>query len=328
MDKKETAWQKIKGFGLLLYDTVNAFFDDQCFRKSASLAYYTVFSIGPLILILIWALGFFYGNQLDSPTGARDEIMVELNQLFGRDIATMLDNTIQKISFESKNSIGVYIGIVVLAFSSTTIFVDIQNSINEIWHVKAKPKKGWLKMIVNRLISFSMIIGLGFLLAASLILSSIVSVMMNFFGKYFQDINMQLLDLINSGVSFVIITTLFGVIFAYLPDAKVRFRDIFWGAIFTTLLFLLGKMGISFYLSNNAVASSYGAAGSVIILLAFVYYASAILYFGAEFTKQYAIKYGKGIRPSAIAVLVKQTELEIDTKTEKKEIVKGGEELT
>ena len=322
MQEKETPWKKIKEFGLLLYATFNDFMDDKCLKKSASLAYYTVFSIGPLILILIWALGFFYGSQMDSPTGARDEIMVELNELFGRDIANMLDSAIKKISFENKNSIGVYIGIGVLIFSSTTIFVDIQNSINEIWKVKAKPKKGWLKLIIDRLISFSMIIGLGFLLMTSLVLSSIISFMMNYVGKYFSDINFEMLGWINSGVSFLIIAVLFGCVFAFLPDAKVRFRDILWGAVFTTLLFLLGKSFISFYLNNNATASSYGAAGSVIILLGFVYYASAILYFGAEFTKQYAIKYGKGVRPRSYAVLLKQTEMEIDTQTGEKEIVK------
>lgn len=322
--QKETFLEKTRGFGLLLIDTVNDFLQDKCLKKSASLAYYTVFSIGPLILILIWAVGFFFGTQLESPTGARDEIMGELNGLFGNDIATMLNSAIQKISLESKSTIGLYVGVGALIFSSTTIFVDIQNSINEIWRVKAKPKKGWLKIIIDRLISFSMILGLGFLLMASLVLSSIISLMMNYIVKYLPDMNIESLDLVNSGISFAVIATLFGFIFAFLPDAKVRFKDIFWGAIFTTLLFLVGKYFISYYLSNNATASSFGAAGSVIILLAFVYYAAAILYFGAEFTKCYAIRYGKGIRPSSYAVLVKQTELEIDPETGMREIVKSN----
>ncbi|GHE47540.1 YihY/virulence factor BrkB family protein [Sphingobacterium griseoflavum] len=315
--EKETPWHKLKGFGLLLFAAITDFMDDKCLKKSASLAYYTVFSIGPLILILVWALGFLYGSQLEGPTGARDEIMGELNQLFGRDIANMLDAAIKRISFENKNSIGVYIGVGALMFSSTTIFVDIQNSINEIWRVKAKPKKGWLKIIIDRLISFSMILGLGFLLMTSLILSSIIGVLMKYAIEYLPDWDIQLVGMVNSGVSFVVIATLFGFIFAFLPDAKVRLRDIFWGAIFTTLLFLLGKSAISYYLTNNATASSYGAAGSVIILLAFVYYAAAILYFGAEFTKRYAMKYGKGIIPKSYAVLVQQTELEIDTNKNK-----------
>src|SRR5690606_23816667 len=325
--KKESWGQKVKDFGLLLFDTVNDFLNDKCLKKSASLAYYTVFSIGPRILILIWALGFFYGSQLDSPTGARDEIMEELNQLFGKDIALMLDAAIKRISFESKNSIGVYVGVGALVFSSTTIFVDIQNSINEIWRVKAKPKKGWLKIIVDRLLSFSMIIGLGFLLMTSLILSSIISILMNYVGKYFPQLDVHLLSLVNSGVSFLVVAVLFGFVFAVLPDAKIRFRDIFWGSIFTALLFVLGMSLLSYFLTTNATSSSYGAAGSVIILLAFVYYAAAILYFGAEFTKRYAIKYGRGIRPKSYAVLVKQTELEIDPETGMREVVHKNEDI-
>lgn len=308
----ETIKLKLKKFGLVIYRAFSDFLDDKCLKKSASLAYYTVFSIGPLLLILIWALGFFYGNQLNSPTGARDEILGELTELFGADITTMLDSAIAKISFENKNSIAVYVGIGILIFSSTTIFIDIQNSINEIWRVKAKPKKGWVKLIIDRLLSFSMIIGLGFLLTTSLLLSSIIAVVMNYFGQYVAHFDMELISLVNSVVTFVVITFLFGLIFAFLPDAKVSFRDIFWGALFTSLLFQLGKNLIAYYLSNNATASSYGAAGSVIILLGFVYYASAILYFGAEFTKHYAIAYGKGIRPASYAVMLKQVETEID----------------
>src|SRR5690606_9142227 len=184
MEKKETLWQKIKGFGLLLYATFNDFMEDKCLKKSASLAYYTVFSIGPLILILIWALGFFYGNQLDDTGGARNEIMADLYELLGPDITGLLDAAIQKISLESKNSIGLYIGIGTLIFSSTTIFVDIQNSINEIWQIKVKPKKGWLKIVIDRLLSFSMIIGLGFLLMVSLVLSSIISLLMGKVGDF------------------------------------------------------------------------------------------------------------------------------------------------
>lgn len=314
--KKETLWQKMKGFGLLLWDTLNGFLNDKCLKKSASLAYYTVFSIGPLILILIWALGFFYGNQMDSPSGARDEIMAELNELFGPDIAGMLDTAIQKISVESRNSIGVYIGIGTLIFSSTTIFVDIQKSINEIWQIKVKAKKGWLKIIIDRLLSFSMILGLGFLLMASLILSSVIGLLMGklgyFLEEYLPDINLQMINLINTGVSFLVITILFGCVFAFLPDAKVRFRDVLWGAIFTALLFFLGKSLISMYLSSNATASSFGAAGSIIILLSFVYYAAAILYFGAEFTKHYAIRYGDGVQPRSYAVIVEEKEVELE----------------
>lgn len=320
--EKESLIQKIKSFGRLLVDAGNGFIEDNCMKLSASLAYYTVFSIGPLLIILVWALGFLYGNHLEGPDGARDTVMSELTELFGPEISKLLESAIQKISFENKSNIGLIIGISTLIVTSTTIFVDIQNSINTIWKVKAKPRKGWLKLIINRLISFSMILGLSFLLMASLLISSVIGILSRNIERILGDWNIELWGLINSGITFIIIAVLFGFIFAFLPDAKVRFRDILGGSIFTTILFMIGKYGISLYLSVNATATAYGAAGSMIILLAWVYYSAAILYYGAEFTKEYAIKYGKGISPSSFAVLVKQTELEIDPQTGTRELVK------
>lgn len=325
--EKEPFIQKIKGFGKLLLDSGNGFAEDNCMKLSASLAYYTVFSIGPLIIILIWALGFFYGSQLEGPDGAQHKVISELNDIFGPEITRLLDNAIKQISLENKSSIGLMIGIVTLIMTSTTIFVDIQNSINTIWKVKAKPKKGWLKIIINRLISFSMILGLSFLLMASLLISSVIGLITKNIEMLLDRFQIQHFDIqfwgwVNNGITFLVIVTLFGFIFTFLPDAKVRFKDILGGAIFTTILFMIGKYGISLYLSYNATATAYGAAGSIIILLGFVYYSAAILYFGAEFTKEYAIRYGKGITPASYAVLVKQTELEIDPETGKRELVK------
>ncbi len=324
--QKESLLGKIKGFGKLLLNAGNGFMEDNCMKLSASLAYYTVFSIGPLVMIIIWALGFFYGTHLESSTEAKNQVLYELNDIFGPEISKLLDNAIQKISFENRSSIGLMIGIGTLVLTSTTIFVDIQNSINTIWKVKAKPKKGWLKLIINRLISFSMILGLSFLLMASLLISSIIGVLTKHIETLLSGWNIELWNWVNTGITFTVIAVLFGFIFSFLPDAKVRFRDILGGSIFTALLFMIGKYGISFYLSNNATATAYGAAGSIIILLAWVYYSSAILYFGAVFTKEYAIKYGKGISPSSYAVLVKQTELEIDPDTGRREVVKKHNE--
>lgn len=317
-----TIWTKIKDFWRLLINAGNGFAEDNCMKLSASLAYYTVFSIGPLLLILTWTLGFFYGSALDGSEGAREQVLSELNEIFGKEIASLLESTVHNLSLDSKSNIGIIIGVGTLMFTSTTIFVDIQNSINSIWKVKPKPKKGWLKMIINRLISFSMILGLVFLLMASLIISSVIGIMTDYFNQFMENWDISLIDWINTAITFLVISSLFGIIYAFLPDARVRFKDILGGALFTALLFMFGKFLISLYLSTNATASSYGAAGSIIILLAWVYYSAAILYFGAEFTKEYAIKYGKGIQPTSYAVLVKQTELEIDPETGIREVVK------
>lgn len=303
---------KTREFGKLIIDAGTAFADDRCMKMSASLAYYTVFSIGPLLLILTWALGFFYGAAMDGSEEARAQIIEELDELFGREIASLLESAIHNLSLDSRSNIGIIVGTGTLIFTSTTIFVDIQNSINTIWKVKPKPRKGWIKMIINRLISFSMILGLVFLLMASLIISSVIGIMTDYFNQFMAGLNLNLIDWINTSITYLVISALFATIYAFLPDAKVRLKDIMGGAFFTALLFMLGKFLISLYLSKNMTASSYGAAGSIIILLAWVYYSAAILYFGAEFTKAYAIKYGYGIQPSSYAVLTKQTELEVD----------------
>lgn len=320
---------KIKGFGKLLIKAGMSFAEDRCMKMSASLAYYTVFSIGPLIIIIIWALGFLYGDLADGPDAAKTTVLTELNEIVGPEIGKLLEQTIQQINLENKSNIGLIIGTVTLIITSTTIFIDIQHSINTIWKVKVKPKKDWLKMVINRLISFSMIVGLSFLLMASLLISSIIGVITKHLEKIFrtwhiQELDIQFWDWVNTGITFSVIAVLFGFIFAFLPDAKVRFRDILGGSIFTALLFMIGKYGISVYLSVNATATAYGAAGSIIILLAWVYYSAAILYFGAQFTKEYAIKYGNGIRPTSFAVLIQQTEVEIDIedKITKKKTIK------
>ncbi len=320
--EKSSILKKVKGFGQLLLDAGNGFIEDNCMKMSASLAYYTVFSIGPLLIILVWALGFLYGNHLDGPNGAQNTVMTELTELFGPEISKLLESAVQQISFENKSSIGLIVGISTLIVTATTIFVDIQNSINTIWKIKVKPKKGWLKLIVNRLISFSMIVGLSFLLMASLLISSVIGIITRHLQNLLGDWNIQFWGWINSGITFVIIALLFGFIFAVLPDAKVRFRDILGGSIFTTILFMIGKYGISLYLSVNATATAYGAAGSIIILLAWVYYSAAILYYGAEFTKEYALRYGSGVKPASFAVLIKQTELEIDPSHTKSKTIK------
>ncbi|HLR00110.1 MAG TPA: YihY/virulence factor BrkB family protein [Sphingobacterium sp.] len=309
-EERTSLFQKIKDFGKLIVDAVKSFLDDGCMRMSASLAYYTVFSIGPLIIILIWGLGFFYEHSLAVSGDARNQVMDELTAIFGVEISNLLESAIQKISLDSKSSIGILIGIGTLIATSTTIFIDIQKSLNEIWRIKPKPKKGWLKMIIDRVISFSMILGLSFLLMASLVLSSLLGALTRYIEQYLDFLNLGLVSLINTGITFIVITTLFGGIYAFLPDAKIQFKNIFGGALFTALLFMGGKYLISLYLMNNATASAYGAAGSIIALLAWVYYSAAILYFGAEFTKQYAIRYGEKIEPASFAVLVKQTELE------------------
>jgi membrane protein len=184
-----------------------------------------------------------------------------------------------------------------------------------IWGIKIKPKKGIWSIIRNRLLSFSIIVGLGFLLLVSLVFSAMVDAFSNRLQSLFPHISVLLFYIINVVLTFALTTLIFGTVFKVLPDARIKWKDILAGAITTSILFMLGKFGISYYISKSHVGTTFGAAGSLVILLLWIYYSSVILYVGAEFTKKYAVKYGDEIYPSAYAVTVKQVELEANGKS-------------
>ncbi|HWJ28389.1 MAG TPA: YihY/virulence factor BrkB family protein, partial [Flavisolibacter sp.] len=184
------------------------------------------------------------------------------------------------------------------------VFTEMQSSINFIWSVKAKPKKGWLKFLINRLISFSLIVGLGFLLLVSLIVNALLTILSDRLTRLFPNYSVYLFNIINLAIILAVITLLFSVIYKVLPDAVISWKDALIGAAFTALLFLIGKFLIGFYLGKSNMGVSFGAAASVVVLLTWVYYSSLILYFGAEFTKIYALHSGAGIKPKQTAVFI------------------------
>ncbi|SEM82361.1 membrane protein [bacterium A37T11] len=288
----------------LLVATVNSFIDDKAMKMSAALAYYTLFSLAPLLLIVLWLVGFFFGQHSES----QEQILKELEKMVGTEAAYQIQQVIQKIGLQDKSGLAIGIGIVTLVIGSTTVFVQIQDSINDIWKVRVKPKKEWVRLVLNRLLSFSMIIGIGFLLVVSLIVTTIISSMNVIISRYIPIDTLWMVDLANRAITFLVIATLFGVIFRFLPDARIRWKTVRIGAIFTAVLFMLGQYLIGLYMRYSAPASAYGAAGSVIVILLWIYYTSAILYFGAEFTKEFAKKHGGGITPSPYAVRVVQSE--------------------
>lgn len=295
----------------LLTLSVQGFAEDRAMKMSASLAYYAIFSIAPLLLIIIWLVGFLFGEFVEGQAGVQAEIFGEFASLFGAEVAAQIQQVIQQISVSNKSGIGIAAGVITLVIGSTTIFIDIQHSINLIWKVRAKPRKGWVKMILNRVLSFSMVLGLGFLLITSLLLNGIIVALSSYLLDYFPDLSFILVEWINIGITFLVTATLFGIIFSVLPDARIRFRDVLGGALFTAGLFMLGRYLISVYMQFAAPASAYGAAGSLIVLLLWVYYSAAILYFGAEFTKVYAEKYGNGITPTTYSVKIIQQEIQV-----------------
>jgi len=289
----------------IMKDTINGFIDENCMKLSASLAYYTVFSLGPMLVLMISLAGIFLGQD-----AIEGKIFYEIKGLIGSKAALQVQEMIKNLQLSGKSTTALVISIITLAVGATSVFSDIQNSINMVWHVKAKPKRGWVKLIKDRLLSSSLIISLGFLLVVSLIVNGLIIALTDRLKIYFPDITVLLLNLINLLISFIIISSLFAIIFKILPDVKIKWKDVRAGAIFTTIFFIIGRFLIGFYLETSGTESAYGAAGSIILILLWVYYTSAILYFGAVFTRVYAEYRGSVIEPADFAVHVEEKETE------------------
>lgn len=318
MQKKLT----FKGIWGVIKEAGTGFIDDKVLKLSGSLAYLTIFSIGPLIIVVIFVADLVWGRAAIEGT-----IYGQLKGLLGSDASVQIQDIIKNAAVSNKGTLAAIIGIITLLFSSTAVFAEIQDSVNTIWNLKPKPKKGWLKMLMNRLLSFSVIVSLGFLLLVSLIINGLIEAMSRRLILMFPDIAVAVVYVINLAITFAVISFLFAIIFKVLPDAKIRWKDVMTGSMVTAVLFMLGKFAITFYIGSSNITTTYGAAGSLVILLLWVYYSSVILYFGAEFTKAYAAAYGGRIYPNHYAVWIKQVEVEqeggsLQQKDLKKEKVK------
>jgi membrane protein len=289
---------------LILRQAGSEFFTDNGMKLSASLSYYTVFSLGPVFVIIISLAGIFFGKD-----AVRGKLYYQLNGLIGSEAALQIQEIIQNIEKSQLSTSGAVIGIIVLVFGATGVFSEIQDSINYIWSLKSKPRQGWLRLIFNRLISFSLIVSLAFLLLVSLGIHAVVDLLHDNLKVYFNEATFYIFEGINYIVLFALISTLFAIIFKVLPDGVLKWKDAFVGAMFTALLFLIGKFFIGFYLGNSSIGVTYGAAAAIIIILLWVYYTSIILYFGAEFTKVYTLNFGSGIIPDKTAVFIVKQEV-------------------
>jgi len=303
MQIKETA----KKTAYLFKETFRGFMADNCIKLSAALSYYTIFSLPPLLIIIISICGFFFGAQ-----AVRGEIFWQIKDLVGNEAALHIQEAIKNIKLTSSNAFAALFGVIVLIFGASGVFSEIQESLNAIWGIEAKPKRGVLKFILNRLVSFSMIGSVGFLLMVGLIINSLTEVLNKRLTLLFPKDSVYLFYFINVVVVFIIITLLFTIIFKALPDGKIALRDCSIGASFTALLFMIGKFGIGAYLGSSAFTSVYGTAGSIILILIWVYYTAIILYFGAEFTKVFAHNHGKKITPNQYSVRVETRKFEIN----------------
>jgi membrane protein len=289
----------------LLKESFTGFTNDKVFKLSGSLAYFTVFSLGPMLIVIIFLAGLFYGR--DAIEGS---IFTQIRGLVGNAAAIQIQDIIRNASLSNKGTLAAIIGFITLLVGATSVFSEIQDSINMIWNLKPKPQKGFLKMLMNRLLSFSVVIGLGFILLVSLILNGLIEGLMTKLQARFPDLTVVIIYIVNLIITFGVISLLFAIIFKVLPDAVIQWRDVGIGAMTTAVLFMVGKFGITFYIGSSKVGSTYGAAGSLVVLLLWVYYSSVILYFGAEFTKAYAAHFGSRITPNQYAVWIKNVEIE------------------
>ncbi len=295
----------IKHSGQLFLETIRGFPEDRIPKLSGALAYYTVFSMGPLLVVIISLCGLFLERE-----AVEGQIYSVLNGFLGKDTAASLQEIIRNAAITGKSRVAAVIGVVTLLIGATTVFAEIQESINGIWGIKPKPRKGWVQLLKNRLLSFSIIASLGFLLLVSLVITGLVEALSRQLQFRFPEVAVVLFYILNLLLALGASALIFAVIFKVLPDAKIRWKDVRMGALVTAFLFLLGKFGISFYISKTHIGSTYGAAGSLVVLLIWVYYSAIILYLGARFTKIYATRYGDPIQPNTYAVTTRQVEVE------------------
>ena len=285
----------------LMTQTFKGFIDDNAIKLSAALSYYTIFSLPPLLIIIISLSGIFFGDE-----AVNGQIFGQISGLVGNDAALQIQEIIKNVKLSNSNTYAAAFGITILLIGASGVFAEIQDSINFIWGIEAKPKRGLIKYLYNRLMSFSMIGSVGFLLLVGLIVNSIIDILSKRLENSFPQDAVLLFYVINLLLVFGIITLLFTIIFKTLPDGKIALRDCTVGASFTSVLFMIGKFAIGYYLGSYNIASIYGAAGSIIVILIWVYYSAIILYFGAEFTKVYAYTHGEKIIPNRYSVQIRK----------------------
>lgn len=302
----------LKNVWEILKQTVLNFIEDDSFSYASSIAFYTIFSL-PAILIISLSVGAaFYERAV-----VQEELVNQVGRLIGDKSAAEIETILANAAMDSTGALAKIVGIATLIFSATTVFISLQTSLNKIWGIKPKPERGFVKYLLDRLLSLAMVISIGFLLLVSLIIDTVLVVIQQGLAKLLAGWTLYFVTVLNVAISLGLITLIFALLFKVLPDAKIKWRDVWVGAIVTTAFFTLGKYMIGFYLGNSSFNSAYGAAGSLVILLIWVYYSTVIFLFGAELTSVYAEKRGSQIMPYHHAVRVQMVEVEKDVENGK-----------
>ena len=286
----------------LLRQTVTEWAEDKVPQLGAALAFYTALSIAPLLVISLGIAALVFDEE-----AARGQIVQQMQSMVGRQGAEAIQQMIESANKPAEGTVATVLSVVILLFGASGVFGELQQSLNTIWEVKPKPGRGIVGVIRDRFLSLAMVFGISFLVLVSLLLDAVLSALPKMFGELPESMA-WVSESIHIGVSLVIVTVLFAMIFKYLPDVKIAWRDVWLGAIITSILFTIGKFAIGLYLGHSSMASSYGVAGSFVVLLVWVYYSAQILFFGAELTQVYANRYGSRIEPSQNAERVTNEE--------------------
>jgi membrane protein len=305
-DDSNTSESLVGNAASVLKQTFQEWLQDKAPQLGAALAYYTVFSLAPLILVLLAIIGFLFR---DDPAGAWNKITQQMSYFLDPSALQVVQNIAQKASQPGKSLIATIIGVALALFGASGVFGQLQDALNTIWGVKAKPGTGIWGFLRARFLSFAMVAGICFLLLVSLAIEALLKG----FSHYVQSVvpgGIVIALTVYLVFDFAVVVLLFAMIFKFLPDVKIQWRDVWIGAVITAVFFGIGKWALGLYLSSGAAGSAYGAASSLITLLLWVYYSSQILLFGAEFTQVYADRAGRGVEPSEYAVRIQTSEIE------------------
>lgn len=305
-----SAWKKTKTIAQLFKETTIRWWSRDPFRNSTVISYYTIFSLPGLLVIIVNLTGYFFGKE-EVTRRITAEIQGVIGSEAARDVAGILARAWEQEGFTAAS----LFGIATLIFGATGVFYQLQQTLDIVWEVKPQPKQKFLKLILDRVFSFGLILTVGFLLLISLILSALLAFVSNWVAIHFSPALKILFRLLDIGVSVSAVTALFAAIFKFLPDAEIRWKDVWVGAFVTAVLFTLAKYALGFYFSHSAPASTYGAAGSIVLIMLWVTYGALILLYGAEFTRIYADRFGEEIRPAEFAVSTRGTAPREETET-------------
>jgi membrane protein len=285
----------VKALWAVVKDAASQWWNDKAPRLGAALAYYTVFSLAPLLVIAIAVAGLVFGQE-----AAEGQVSAQMEKLVGPQGGKAIEAMVQSASKPANGITGTVLGIIMLLVGATALFGQLQDALDTIWDVKPKSGRGFWGFIKDRFLSFTMVMGVAFLLLVSLVVSAALTALASLFG----DFQSSIIGLIiTTVVDLVVVTVLFAMIYRFLPDAKIAWKDVWFGAVMTAILFAIGKQAIGIYLGSSGVASGFGAAGSLAVLLVWLYYSAQIFLYGAELTRSYAILLGSGFVPKENAEL-------------------------